>query len=127
MKLPHKMSNLYIQYEDFLNEAATNKEPFEQFAKTRLAGATKIAQNAEQKGGDAMLTYHHFAVKLPIYRQAVEGRFKLNKAMDALDKQMSKLNEGTRNEVKLRPVEFQKVVGLIEVLGELIIKFHETH
>jgi len=121
------MNNIHTQYENFLNEASSNKEPFDQFAKTRLAGATKIAQNAEQKGGDAMLTYHHFAVKLPIYRQAAEGKFKLNKAMDALDKQMSKLNAGVRNDVKLRQVEFQKIVGLIEVWGELIIKFHETH
>lgn len=121
------MSNLHTQYLNFLNEAASNKEPFEQFAKTRLAGATKIAQNAEQKGGDAMLTYHHFVVKLPVYRQAAEGKFKINKAMEALDKHMKKLNEGVRNDVKLKPVEFQKVVGLIEVWGELIIKFHETH
>ena len=121
------MSNLHTQYLNFLNEAASNREPFEQFAKTRLAGATKIAQNAEQKGGDAMLTYHHFVVKLPIYRQASEGKFKINKAMEALDKQMKKLNEGVRNDVKIRPVEFQKIVGLIEVWGELIIKFHETH
>jgi hypothetical protein len=40
---------------------------------------------------------------------------------------MKKLNEGVRNDVKIRPVEFQKIVGLIEVWGELIIKFHETH
>ena len=47
--------------------------------------------------------------------------------MDALDKQMSKLNAGVKNDVKLRQVEFQKIVGLIEVWGELIIKFKETH
>ena len=114
-------------YENFLYEAKSNKEPFEIFAKNRLAGATKIAENAESKGGDAMLTYHHFVVKLPVYRQALEGKFKIDKAKESLDKQMKKLYEGVRTDVKLRQVEFQKIIGLIEVWGELIIKFKETH
>lgn len=121
------MSNLHTQYPEFLNEASSNKEPFEIFAKNRLAGATKIAESAESKGGDAMLTYHHFVVKLPIYKQASEGKFKIDRAISTLEKHMSKLSAGTRGDVKMRQVEFQKLVGLIEVWGELIIKYHETH
>jgi len=121
------MVNLHTQYTDFLNEAAKSKQPFEEFAKNRLVGATKIAENAEKKGGDAMLTYHHFVVKLPVYKQAAEGKFKLDKAMLNLDKHMKRLNAGVNKEVEIRPVDFQKIVGLIEVWGELIIKYHETH
>jgi hypothetical protein len=121
------MNNLHTDYQNFLCEASTSKDPFEQFAKSRLIGATKIVQNAEQKGGDSMLTYHHFAVKLPVYRQVIDGKFKINRATESLDKQIRKLNEGVKNSVKFRQVEFQKIVGLIEVWGELIIKYHETH
>ena len=118
----------YIEdYENFLYEAKSNKEPFEIFAKNRLAGATKIAENAESKGGDAMLTYHHFVVKLPVYKQAMEGKFKLDKAVFTLERLMIKLNAGAKKDVKMRQVDFQKTMGLIEVWGELIIKYHETH
>ena len=121
------MKNLHVEYKNFINETVTNKDPFQQFVKARLAQATKIADNAEQKGEDAMLTYHQFAVKIPIYRMTLDGKFKLNKAKESLDKQMKKLYEGVRTDVKLRQVEFQKIIGLIEVWGELIIKFKETH
>ena len=43
-------------------------EDFETFAKKRLEGATKIATDAKAKGGVAILTYHHFVVKLPVYK-----------------------------------------------------------
>lgn len=121
------MNNLHTEYQSFLFEGLSKKEPFEQFAKSRLISATKIVSNAEQKGGDDMLTFHQFNVKLPVYRQVIDGKFKINKATELLDKQINKLNEGVKNGVKLRQVEFQKILGLIEVLGELIIKYHETH
>jgi len=123
------MKNLVTLYEEFIYESAKRgKEPFDIFAKNRLAGATKIAEMAEKKGGDAMLTYHHFVVKLPIYKQAADGKFKLDKAMVALNKQMDKLNSLIRkNGVDSRQIEFQKIVGLIEVWGELIIRYDETH
>ena len=40
----------------------------EEFAETRMAGAEKIVDNAKEKGGLAMLTWHHFKVKLPYYK-----------------------------------------------------------
>ncbi len=43
------------------------KETFQEFAKTRGKGAEKIATNAHDKGGLALLTWHHFKVKLPYY------------------------------------------------------------
>ncbi len=54
----------------------TNKEPaFEDFATTRAKGAAKIASTAEEKGGLALLTWHHFKVKAPYYKKAEEGKF----------------------------------------------------
>ncbi len=49
-----------IKLTDLINEAKKLKETFEEFAKTRGAGAAKIAETAEKKGGLALLTWHHF-------------------------------------------------------------------
>ncbi len=56
---------------------------FENFAETRMGGAKKISDNAKEKGGLSLLTYHHFVVKLPYYKKASEG--KLTK--DAMEKE----------------------------------------
>ena len=48
-------------------------DKFEEFAQKRHDGAEKIAKNAKEKGGPAMLTYHHFIVKLPHYKKAAAG------------------------------------------------------
>ena len=57
-----------------MTEAPTEKA-FEEFAETRGKGAEKIATTAEEKGGLALLTWHHFKVKLPYYKKATEGKF----------------------------------------------------
>ena len=99
-----------------IKEELETRESFKTFAEKRLAGAEKITNNAKEKGGSAMLTYHHFRVKLPYYKKAMEGKFDLEKK-EKLD-QLCKLSEN----VEMSQTEFQKLVGLIEVLGELIIK-----
>jgi len=123
-----KSTNLHTAYLDFINEAAKPEESFEQFCKNRLAGATKITEMAKKKGGDALLTFHHFEVKLPIYSKAASGKFKLGEATIKLDSLVSKLNQSlvTSGEIKMTQVQFQKLVGLIEVWGELIIRFKQT-
>jgi putative transposase len=75
-----------------LNEAGYPEDlSFEEFAQKRLEGATKISNDAKEKGGAALLTYHHFVVKLPYYKKAAEGNFnqadtqiELKKYLDAL-------------------------------------------
>ena len=86
------------------------------FAEKRFGGAEKIADNAKKKGGASMLTYHHFKVKLPYYKDAVEGKFDSKKAKKEFDECVKKLSSN------MEQIEFQKLVGRIEVLGELIIK-----
>ena len=95
---------------------------FEEFAEHRLDGATTITHNAEEKGGDALLTYHHFKVKLPVYEKAAEGKFDEAETKEEMESLVKALVKGTAGSIKLEQVEFQKLVGLIEVMGELLIK-----
>ena len=99
--------------------------PMPDFAETRLKGATKIATDAKEKGGPAILTYHHFVVKLEHYKKAVEGKFSLEETVSLYNKYMDELHELMQEDIP-NPIEFQRVVGLIEVFGELIIKNKTT-
>ena len=92
---------------------------FEDFAENRLNGATKISHSAEEKGGDALLTYHHFKVKLPFYEEATNGKFNNKKAKVHYDNLVEELfNRG----INFEQIEFQEILGKIEVIGELLIK-----
>ena len=62
-----------------LTDIITESKSFDEFAEKRMGGATKIANNAKEKGGPSMLTYHHFAVKLPYYKEASEGKFDMER------------------------------------------------
>ena len=117
-----KMDNLIKLYTDFILESKEFKGTFEEFAQTRHDGAAKIAEAAKEKGGPAMLTFHHFNPKLPYYKKAAEGKFDSEKFQKELDINMKKLNSGLSGSMPMKQVEFQKVMGIIEVLGELIIK-----
>lgn len=99
----------------------SKEKKFEEFAKKRYDGAEKISKTAKEKGGPALLTYHHFVVKLPYYKNAYEGNFDLDLAQKEYKKNLDKLCK-LSDGVKIEQIEFQKLVGLIEVLGELIIK-----
>jgi len=107
---------------EYLNESIDITENFNEFSANRLKGATDITANAEKKGGDAMLTYHHFVVKLPYYEAAANSQLNLTEARAELRMLMDELINGTTGDVTLSQIEFQELVGKIEVLGELIIK-----
>ena len=104
-----------------LNETISKKE-MEDFAEGRGKGAEKITDNAKEKGGNSMLTYHHFKVKLPYYEKAAEGKFDKEKALKKYKKHLEELYKLTNKEMDLTPVKFQELMGRIEVLGELIIE-----
>jgi hypothetical protein len=97
---------------DLLNESKS----FDTFAEKRMGGASKIADSAHEKGGSSMLTYHHFVVKLPYYKNASEGKFNLDEAK----KEFKTLLKGLSSDMD--QVGFQRLMGKLEVLGELIIK-----
>jgi hypothetical protein len=92
------------------------KETFENFATIRGKGASKISKNAEEKGGLSLLTWHHFKVKLPYYKKAAEGKFDIEKAKKEYEETYKKIS------LDMTQTEFQREVGRLEVLGELLIK-----
>lgn len=99
-----------------LFESKKSTDKFEDFAETRGTGAEKIANTAKQKGGLSLLTWHHFKVKLPYYKKAAAGNFDLKEAKKEFSQTKSRIS------LNMTPIEFQKEVGRLEVLGELIIR-----
>jgi hypothetical protein len=116
------MNELIKAYSEFINEAKTQTLGFEDFAQARLEGATKITDAAKAKGGAALLTYQHFVVKLPYYKKAASGKFDMTSMQSELSGLVKDLAKGSSNKIKLDQVEFQRLVGKIEVIGELLIK-----
>ena len=102
-----------IKLLEILKEA---KEAFEDFATTRGKGAEKIATTAKEKGGLALLTYTHFKVKLPYYQKASEGKMDYNQAKKEFQKTYDKIS------LNMTQTEFQREMGRLEVLGELLIR-----
>ena len=92
------------------------KETFENFATTRGKGAAKISENDEKKGGLALLTWHHFKVKAPYYKKAAEGKFDIEQAKKEFEETYKKIS------LNMTQIEFQREVGRMEVLGELLIQ-----
>ena len=97
----------------------------ESFAETRLGGAEKIVDNAKEKGGLALLTYHHFEVKLEYYEKASKGELDMEDAKKEYKDLLEKLYTSTKDDMGIEQIDFQELVGKIEVLGELIIKENE--
>ena len=109
----------YVKENSEVNE---EKETIQEFAENRLAGATKISKAAKEKGGDALLTYHHFHVKLPYYQKSVDGELDMGSLKEEYDDLLTDLYEATRNSMNISQVKFQELVGKIEVVGELLIE-----
>jgi len=105
-----------MKLRNLLFESKATPETLETFADTREAGAEKIADNAKKKGGLALLTWHHFKVKLPYYKRAAAGKFDLAEAQKEFDATYKKISSS------MSQIEFQREVGRLEVLGELIIR-----
>jgi len=101
---------------NLLFESKDKSETFETFADTRESGAEKIVNNAKKKGGLALLTWHHFKVKLPYYKKAAAGEFDLDEAKKEYDATYKKIS------TSMTQIQFQREVGRLEVLGELIIR-----
>ncbi len=105
-----------------IEEDTETTETMQEFSKNRLAGASKIATAAKEKGGDALLTYHHFHVKLPYYQKSADGKLTSEAIKKEYDNLLTDLYEATRNSMSITQIKFQELVGKIEVLGELLIR-----
>lgn len=100
-----------------------SKEPdFKEFSKKRYAGAKKIVDSAEEKGGPALLTRDHFKVKIPYYKKAEGGDFDPDKAKGEYSELCKRLHSRMNRIEEMDMKEFQELLGRMEVLGELLIK-----
>lgn len=113
------MTNAISTFADFVFEG--KEADFAEFAQKRHDGAAKIAANAKEKGGTAMLTWHHFIVKLPYYKQAAAGDFDATSAKRELGARTKELHRLLKSFEPKDQTPFQRVMGEIEVLGELLI------
>ena len=105
-----------------VDEELEAPESLDEFLQNRFAGATKIAQETKEKGGDALLTYYHYRVKLPYYKQGVDGDLDFAQIESGYKRKLNELYNATKNEMGIEQIPFQELVGEIEVLGELLIR-----
>lgn len=103
----------------------TNNDELSGFAEKRGKGADKIANDAKEKGGLALLTYHHFKVKLPYYDKASDGKLSFEELKKEYEETCSELHSHMKTIEKMDQIKFQELVGRLEVLGELLIKQKE--
>jgi hypothetical protein len=115
---------LIIKKSKKVNFMGINKT-FEEFSEKRGAGAADIAEKSKEKGGLSILTYYHFDVKAPYYKKAQEGTLDLVKAKKELNSIMNEVYQGMED-MSIGQIEFQKLVGKIEVIGELLIENKES-
>jgi len=113
-----------IKLKKILTEEKDSKQEkdFEEFADTRLSGAEGITASTKEKGGLALLTWHHYKVKLPYYEKAAEGKLDLDKAREEYVSLLEQLYKSTIKNMSIEQIAFQELVGKIQVLGELLIK-----
>lgn len=123
-----KLTQLLKEVEEKKTPGAKQEEKDEKaFAKSRFSGAESIANTAKEKGGDAMLTYYHFNVKLAYYEKAAQGELNFDKAREEYKTLVDQLFKATGDKgINISQNEFQKLVGKIEVLGELLIEYGEA-
>jgi hypothetical protein len=106
-----------------VKKSEEKKDTFESFAETRMGGAEKISNNAHEKGGLSLLTWHHFKVKLPYYKKASEGKLDVEKMKSEYKELLEKFYKSTKGDMNITQIQFQELLGKLEVLGELIIKY----
>ena len=101
----------------------TEKETFKSFSNKRKSSAMAIVTAAKEKGGVAVLTEKHFEVKLPIYDKAFKSFDKedFKKQYKALVEELN-----SKDIEDMKQIDFQMLVGKIEVVGELLIKSEDN-
>lgn len=109
----------------YFSEASKNKESDDlmTFLKNRKNGAKETAAKAKEKGGDAILSYYHFAAKDKPYAEVLSAL--KNDGLKAATK-LCKDNYKTLMkavDLDMGQKEYQAIVGKIEVFGECYIKF----
>lgn len=99
-----------------------NQDYLKSFAKKRHEGAKKISDMSKEKGGVSLLTHDHFLVKLPYYEKASKGQLKTAEMNSEYKNLCIELHSYMNDIQSVDQSKFQKLVGRIEVLGELLIE-----
>lgn len=103
-------------------ESVKATEELAAFAEKRGKGASKIASDAKSKGGVALLTYHHFNVKLPYYDKTSDGKVDIAKLKKEYQSACAELHSHMNNIEDMDQIKFQELLGKLEVMGELLIR-----
>ncbi len=85
-----------------LTESQLKRLTFDEFANKRMGGAQKIANTAKEKGGLALLTWHHFKVKDSYYKKASEGKFNKEESIKEFNETYKKIS------INMSQIEFQR-------------------
>jgi hypothetical protein len=96
----------------------SKNEAMVEFFTKRKVGAEKIAAEARNKGGPAMLTAWHFAAKKRPYEEVIDA-IKANKPKSYYD---SKCRAGLHKIMcgRMGQKQFQEAMGIAEVYGEAL-------
>jgi hypothetical protein len=112
-----------VSFEKFFVESVTPKkqEELETFITKRAAGAEKIAKQATVKGGLSCLTAAHFHAKKTPYNICLK---KLGDKL-ALKSHINNLLKKLESWEDMSQMEFQKVMGQLEVYGEVALQVNK--
>ena len=95
----------------------------DEFIDKRSAGAKKIQQQAETKGGPALLTSVHFKAKEKPYEYCSNNIDSVEKIIKKADEVFDKL----KNWKEMTQKDFQHYMGMLEAYGEIIIKIKKPN
>jgi len=104
---------------------AYNPDKMKSYLDNRKKSAQDAADKAKEKGGDAMPSFYHFDAKVKAYDKC----YKIVKKDDRLIVLQEKSSDSLKELKKFKNMSqrvFQKIVGELEVWGELFIKCREN-
>ena len=109
-----------LNFENFFTESTEpeKNEELETFIEKRKAGAAKIAKQAMIKGGLSSLTAAHFKAKAKPYDICAKHLGDKKAVKEHIDSLLKKLKSWD----EMSQMEFQKVMGELEVYGEVAIQ-----
>jgi hypothetical protein len=113
------LENLY----DVVIEGKKETTDIESFIDKRSAGAKKIQQQAEAKGGPALLTSVHFKAKEKPYEYCSNNYDSLENITKKADEIFDKL----KNWKEMSQRDFQHYMGVLEAYGEIFIKIKKLN
>lgn len=112
-----------VLLEEGANPFKPNKrdpEDLKTFTTKRAAGAKKIQQAAEKKGGYSLLTSVHFKAKEIPYKKALEHAEDTDSSF--LESKADACFEKLKDWKKMTQREFQAVMGQLEAYGEVYLR-----